>query len=780
MKAGHRRRRRWVVPLLTAVVVGAGLLAPLAAGGADGPARFAAAGALAPGLIVPGEAIVRFEPGTRRAERQRARRGAGVELEEGLLLPRAQLVEVDGAVGAAVRRLERQPGVAYAQPNYRYETTAVPEPNDTFFFPELWGLSDPALPDPGVSALEAWEDPAGAGVPRGEGQVIAVVDTGVDLTHPDLAANLWSNPLEALLPGDGLDNDLNGSVDDVHGYDFVDEDGDPDDFQFHGTHVAGTAAAVAENGNGIAGVAPAAEIMAVRVLDGDGSGSTADIADGIAYAAENGADVVNLSLGGPAGGDEAMEDAVELAAAEDAVVVAAAGNEGVDNDADPHTPCVLPQANLICVAALTQGGALAGFSNWGLESVDIAAPGTGTLSAKTDYGPPLFGNGFEPGTTALWGTAAFNGGIAWGVSSKAAVGTQSGTDSPPGPGNPSGLYGQAVDPTDWAVSELATDDPVDLSGERGCRLHYRGMYETEPDFDFFLAGAVEEGTAFDVAIQTGTSSGYPDTFTREEASISELDGEANVHPWFAVLSDESEQRDGAHVDDVRVICRDETYVDAIASPAEYDLATAGSYVRFNGTSMATPHVSGVVALVRAAAPGLSAVEVVEVVLGGASALPSLDPGRPIRTNGIADACQAIAVATGADVASECPGSSENVVPPPIEPSVREVPTPFEPPPQPLPRPPRDSDAPATFFAKRPAKVVRTGLRTERVEFRFRSDEGSVTFLCRIDRSPRRPCPARLARRFRLGPHVVRAFARDAAGNVDATPAIARFRVVRRG
>ena len=218
--------------------------------------------------FIPGEALVRFEPGVVAAERRDARDDAGVAFGESLLLPRVQLVKFRGSVQAAVARLERQPGVADAQPNFRYHALAA-APNDTHFG-QLWGLGG----TPGVGVLAAWD------VTRGAGQIIAVADTGVDLTHPDLVGRLWTGP---------------GGI---HGHDFVDDDNDPDDFQSHGTHVSGTAAATANNNTGVAGVAPEAQIMAVRVLDGDGGGGSGDIANGIAFAAENGAGVVNMSLGG--------------------------------------------------------------------------------------------------------------------------------------------------------------------------------------------------------------------------------------------------------------------------------------------------------------------------------------------------------------------------------------------------------------------------------------------------------------------------------------------------
>lgn len=742
--------RRRVCPGLVArisiaVLASASVLAPHAiAVPSGGSLAFVQVGGA--GTYVPGEAIVRFERGTSHADRRDARRSADVELGDTLGIPRVQLLEVHGSVSAAVRRLEGQPGVVYAQPNYRYEVLAVPEPDDSFF-EDLWGLSDPALPDPGVGALEAWEHG------KGSGEVIAVVDTGVDLTHPDIAPNLWTNPSP------------DPSSEDLHGYDFVDDDGDPDDYNFHGTHVAGTAAAASGNAMGTAGVAPEAEIMAVRVLDGDGSGSTDEIADGIAYAAEHGAGVINLSLGGPAGEDEAMSDAVDLAAEEGAVVVAAAGNDGANNDVEPTTPCTLPQPSLICVAALGRGGGLASFSNYGAQSVDIAAPGTGILSAKPDYGAPLFSNGFEAGTTEAWDTFAENGGLPWGLSASAASGTQSATDSP------GGDYGQATGTSD-AVSELFTVGAVDLTTERGCRIHFRTKYELEDTFDYFLAGAFDEDGSADFVELTGTSPAYPSSFEREEVSISDLDDENDVHPAFAVLSDESIELDGAYVDDVRLICRDETYVNQITSVSQYDQPAAGNYVAFQGTSMAAPHVAGVAALVRAAAPGASATEVVDAILDGASALPSVVPSKPIATYGIADACQAIAVARAEDFAEECPGSSENVIPPPPPPAAPATPASST--------TVVDQLAPRTFFRQHPLRILRTRHGKARAVFRFGADESGVSFVCRIDGGLFQVCPQRLVSRFAIGLHTVRVYARDPAGNADRTPAVYRFRVKRIG
>ena len=241
--------------------------------------------------------------------------------------------------------------MADAQPNYVYHALAA-APNDTHFG-HLWGLGA----TPGVGALPAWDRSLGAG------QVIAVVDTGVDLTHPDLVPNLWSGP---------------GGI---HGHDFVDNDDVPDDFNLHGTHVAGTAAAAANNALGVAGVAPQAQIMAVRALDSEGSGGTLRDRERDPLRGELRRGRDQPEPGGPGGaGDTAMSNAITLAESKGAVVVAAAGNGGDDgvgdnNDAAPITPCTLPNPNLICVASVTKTGARSDFSNFGPTTVDVGAPG---------------------------------------------------------------------------------------------------------------------------------------------------------------------------------------------------------------------------------------------------------------------------------------------------------------------------------------------------------------------------------------------------------------------
>jgi subtilisin family serine protease len=229
---------------------------------------------------------------------------------------------------------------------------------------------------------------------------IAVIDTGLGRTHPDIAPNLFVNPGE--VAGNGRDDDGNGYVDDVSGYDFVQNDGVPQDADGHGTHVAGTAAGNGNDGIGVTGVAWRSSILPLRVLGDDGTGTVADVVRAYGYVKRMGIKLVNLSLGGLEN-SRAERDA--LAAAASTLFVTAAGNEGTNNDTVGSYPCSHDLANIVCVAATDQDDTIASFSNRGATSVDLAAPGVNIAGPWPD-GSWVYLDGTSMATPIVTGTAA--------------------------------------------------------------------------------------------------------------------------------------------------------------------------------------------------------------------------------------------------------------------------------------------------------------------------------------------------------------------------------------
>ncbi len=202
--------------------------------------------------------------------------------------------------------------------------------------------------------------------------MVASIDTGVDYTHEDLAANMWTNPGE--IPGNGIDDDQNGWIDDVYGIDAYNSDGDPFDDNEHGTHTAGAIGAVGNNSIGIVGVNWQVSIMALKFLDQFGSGFDSDAVVCIYYAISMGANVLNNSWGG-GGYNQALKDAVTTADAAGILFIAAAGNDGADNDLTSFYPASYDNQNIIAVASTNHNNQLSWFSNYGATSVDAAAPG---------------------------------------------------------------------------------------------------------------------------------------------------------------------------------------------------------------------------------------------------------------------------------------------------------------------------------------------------------------------------------------------------------------------
>lgn len=314
-----------------------------------------------------------LEEQIRHLEQRQARAPEGMEPPE---LTGTYLLKGDEKLNVpqAAAAYEKSPAVEYAEPNYEVRIQEFPQtlPNDTYVDPDqngtwsmrawgqsyedLWGLKK-------IQANKAWP------LSQGEGVIVAVTDTGVDYTHEDLAQNIWTNPGE--VPGNGKDDDGNGYVDDVRGWDFAYNDNDPKDEYGHGSHVAGTIAAAGNNRKGVIGVAPQAKIMAVKFLDDSGSGTLAAAASAVRYAVDNGADVTNNSWGG-SGTSQLLEDAFNYAYSKGVISLAAAGNSNAD--VKGFFPARF--ATVMAIAATNQDDQKTSFSNFGLK-VDVSAPGGG-------------------------------------------------------------------------------------------------------------------------------------------------------------------------------------------------------------------------------------------------------------------------------------------------------------------------------------------------------------------------------------------------------------------
>ncbi len=319
--------------------------------------------------------ILRFNASVNNSTRQQVLRSAGCsEAKRYRLVPGLTLVNVQPGTSTdtALINLRNNSAVLYAEANTIVSAAAIP--NDPRFS-ALYGLNNNAqtggTDDADIDAPEAWDTQTGTNI------IIAVIDSGLDYNHEDIVGNVWSNPGE--IANNRIDDDNNGYIDDIRGWDFANNDNNPFDDNDHGTHVSGTIAAVGNNGIGVTGVNWTAQIMPLKFLNARGSGSIADAISALDYAVMMGARISNNSWGGGAF-SQAMFDAIAAAQNSGHLFVAAAGNDGINTDVTPAYPASYNLNNIISVAATDDDDALASFSNFGRNTVDLAAPGVSILS----------------------------------------------------------------------------------------------------------------------------------------------------------------------------------------------------------------------------------------------------------------------------------------------------------------------------------------------------------------------------------------------------------------
>ena len=546
---------------------------------------------------VPDQILVKFKPGVAAAARAQVAQTYGAQAMQALgNQPDLVLTNLTPGqtVEQAVSAYSSDPNVAYAQPNYIYHALAVPGPTPDPQYSQLW-----AAKNTGQHVAGSYPTTAGAAGTIGDDMnlesawnvqtdcstvLVAVVDSGINYTSTDLATNMWAGNAK-------------------HGQNFAADGavGDPMDLNGHGTHVAGIIGAVGGNGIGSAGVCWTAKLMAVRVLDATGSGTTSSIIAGIAYAVTNGAKVINMSLGGTVF-DQAYSDAITSAQTNSVLVVVAAGNETNNNDAvsSARYPCNFPQANLICVAALDQNYALATFSNWGATSVDVGAPGTNIYSTWA-------------------GTNAVISDLVTGVTPTGWSGSSTTSGSTPAGGWGSTTGGYLIDPTTgWGTTlyNANTDDRAyktfNLTGTNVALLEaYAAINVKSGDYfnvNYKSAGGDPFVGGTTVAAVTnwhdGNSSTYPS-------------GKINITPCISSTCSIGVQLlSGATLPkDIGV---------AMTNFSITTLALNGtSYNTLNGTSMATPEVAGVAALVWAHNPLYTYADVANAIKNGGRSIPAL-------------------------------------------------------------------------------------------------------------------------------------------------------------
>jgi len=453
-------------------------------------------------------------------------------------------------------------GIPVSMPEPAY---AAYIPNDTWLrgTPQ-WALSNigiPILDIPGAIGYDihiapVWDKFGGA-----DTLVIGVIDAGFNFSHPDLQNRWFVNRVESEgLPG--IDDDQNGFVDDSVGWDFVSSDADPSDYNGHGTEVSAVMVATFDNNEGMAGMLPEARVLPIRALDASGHGDMAGVAAAIQYAVAMKVDAINYSIGG---NSDTPELKAAFTAARDAgiPVVVAAGNDGRDLDANTPAPFNYGYDNVISVAAVNQWGQFSAFSNYGAQTVDLAAPGEYIASCGV------------PDRIAVWQDSFEVNMDKW-VASKSGDFTLSGTNPLEGK--------QSVQWVSGANTSLTTAESIDLTGLVGATLWLRIQFTPANNNDAFVVEGQREGDAKWVTL--GVMGGSP-MDQGVNMALTELDGSRFK---LRLRTSSSFTSSG------RKLKFDQVYLSALDPGGKFTVP----YPLVSGTSIAAPHVTGYVALLKLA------------------------------------------------------------------------------------------------------------------------------------------------------------------------------------
>lgn len=548
------------------------------------------------------EVLVKFKPEIKEFTKKSVRDELGAELVKTVQSIQIEHWRLPATITTdeALKYLNRLSSIEHVEPNYLYRPFMVP--ND-IYFNKQWILQNTGQYINGnrgssgadISATEAWKIETGS-----SDIIIAVIDSGVAYDHPDLIHNVWTNNDEIV--DNNFDDDMNGYVDDIHGWDFVNDENNPSDYSRdlysdgHGTHVAGIIGAQGNNGIGVCGIMWNVQIMPLQVFDLFETSSfigaiiqNINIINAIAYAVDNGAWIINCSFGSYLD-SQFQYDVLEYANQNGVLVVVAAGNESSDNDISPTFPASWDLPNIISVAATDGNDQLSSYSNYGKNTVDVGAPGGDLSLSIFSTIPPrretLFYENFESGD-AKWGK--------YGIYEEWSSVYNSQFNSYV-------IQDSAESYHDEENSYIQTINPIGTRNHKGLNIKFNSLFMLEEDYDFLIVEGSTDGINFSTVFPiTGYITGFSNGINTILAWGDDMEIGDNFYLRFRLESDEFVHYDGVYIDDITITGIFWQFVGN-----EYDNKV--------GTSMAAPVVSGIAGLLWSYRPDLTHIEVKDAIL----------------------------------------------------------------------------------------------------------------------------------------------------------------------